>query len=200
MSKRTEIAGTAVPIRGNDIDTDRIIPARFLKEITFDRMGDYLFYDVRFDQNHQPKNHPLNDPRYKQASIMIVGRNFGCGSSREHAPQSIMRYGIQAIVGESFAEIFAGNCKSLGVPAVIASADDIEMLFKTVETAPDTRFMLNLETMNLWFNDTFIPVTLSDAARTAFLNGTWNELGILKANADKIRATAQNLPYIQNFS
>ena len=140
-SKIVSVYGTAIPFRGNNIDTDRIIHARFLKEITFDKMGEYLFYDVR----KQDPNNPFDNPRYKGANILMVGKNFGCGSSREHAPQSIMRYGINAIVGESFAEIFAGNCKALGVPAVTASPKDIAILFDYTERYPETSYILSLE-------------------------------------------------------
>src|SRR5919197_6455079 len=140
--KITQVSGTAVPIRGNDIDTDRIIPARYLKEVTFARMGDYPFFDERFDPSGNKKDHPFNDPEYKGASILFVNKNFGCGSSREHAPQALYRFGINAIVGESFAAIFAGNCTMMGLPAVTVSHAEIETMMKTVENDPQTRFMV----------------------------------------------------------
>ena len=117
-AKVVKVTGTVIPMRGNDIDTDRIIPARYLKEITFARMGEYPFYDERFDSAGKPKAHPFNDPKYRGASILFVNKNFGCGSSREHAPQALFRFGIHAIVGESFAAIFAGNCVVMGIPTV----------------------------------------------------------------------------------
>ena len=138
--KITKVTGTAVPIKGNDIDTDRIIPARYLKEVTFARMGDYPFFDERFDASGKKKDHPLNDPEYKGASLLFVNKNFGCGSSREHAPQALYRFGIQAIVGESFAAIFAGNCTIMGVPTVTVSAKEMEQLMKSVEENPRTEY------------------------------------------------------------
>src|ERR1700745_2689343 len=136
LVKITQVSGTAVAIRGNDIDTDRIIPARYLKEVTFARMGSYPFFDERFDAEGKQKPHPLNDVKHKGASILFVNKNFGCGSSREHAPQALYRFGIQAIVGESFAAIFAGNCTIMGVPTVTVSAKEIEQLMKSVEDNP----------------------------------------------------------------
>src|ERR1041384_1109456 len=118
LEQITKISGTAVQVPGNDIDTDRIIPARFMKCVTFDGLGEYLFYDVRFDKAGKAKGHPLDDPRHKGASILISGRNFGCGSSREHAPQALQKFGINAVLAESFAEIFAGNCTTLEIPCV----------------------------------------------------------------------------------
>src|SRR5918993_4052204 len=134
--KITSVKGTAVRIRGNDIDTDRIIPARYLKEVTFARMGDYPFFDERYDGSGKKKDHPFNDSEYKGASILFVNKNFGCGSSREHAPQALYRFGIKAIVGESFAAIFAGNCTMMGVPVVTVSAQEIQELMKSVEENP----------------------------------------------------------------
>ncbi|MGN6732176.1 MAG: 3-isopropylmalate dehydratase small subunit, partial [Candidatus Binatia bacterium] len=143
--KITRISGTAVPIRGNDIDTDRIIPARYLKEPTFARMGEYPFFDERFDTAKKKKDHPFNDPEYEGASVLFVNKNFGCGSSREHAPQALYRFGIQAIVGESFAAIFAGNCTMMGLPTVTVGAKEIEQLMKSVEDNPRTEYTVDLE-------------------------------------------------------
>src|ERR671918_1126944 len=136
------VSGTAVPIRGNDIDTDRIIPARYLKEATFARMGEYPFFDERFDASGRKRDHPFNDSEYKGASVLFVNKNFGCGSSREHAPQALYRFGIQVIVGESFAAIFAGNCTMMGVPTVTVSHEELELMMKTVEAQPTTMFSL----------------------------------------------------------
>src|SRR6059058_4973495 len=144
--KITQVSGTAVPIRGNDIDTDRIIPARYLKEVTFARMGDYPFFDERFDASGRKKDHPFNDPEYQGASILFVNKNFGCGSSREHAPQALYRFGIQAIVGESFAAIFAGNCVMMGLPAVTVSSAEIEELMQSSEKNPQTVYAIDLVT------------------------------------------------------
>src|SRR5258705_7299536 len=147
--KITKVRGTAVPIRGNDIDTDRIIPARYLKEVTFARMGDYPFFDERFDAAKKKKDHPFNDPEYKGASILFVNKNFGCGSSREHAPQALYRFGIQAIVGESFAAIFAGNCTMMGLPTVVVDAKEIAQLMKSVEDNPRTEYTVDLESRTI---------------------------------------------------
>src|SRR6266446_4388216 len=131
----TTISGRPIPLRGNDMDTDRIIPARFMKAVTFDGIGQYAFYDVRFDADGRPKGHVLDDPRYraKGPRVAIVNKNFGCGSSREHAPQALLRWGIKALVGESFADIFFGNCVALGIPCVTASEHDVRALTATVE-------------------------------------------------------------------
>ena len=139
MSKIIHITGRAVPVIGNDIDTDRIIPARYLKEITFSRMGQYPFYDERFTADGKMKDHPFNKPQYDGASILVANANFGCGSSREHAPQALGRWGIKAIVAESFGEIFAGNCAMLGIPALAASKSDVAALQKLALEDPGCR-------------------------------------------------------------
>ena len=139
MSKIIHITGRAVPVIGNDIDTDRIIPARYLKEITFSRMGQYPFYDERFSADGELKDHPFNKPQYDGASILVANANFGCGSSREHAPQALGRWGIKAIVAESFGEIFAGNCAMLGIPALVASKSDVAALQKLALEDPVCR-------------------------------------------------------------
>lgn len=199
--KRVHITGTAVPIPGDDIDTDRIIPARFLKEITFERMGEFLFYDVRFDASDNIiEDYPLNLPEYQNPTFLIVGQNFGCGSSREHAPQAIMRFGIQAVIGESFAEIFAGNCKAIGVPVVTASAEDIATLFDYVAKNPDQPLDLNLESRTVSAGDKVIQVNIADERLSAFLSGTWDASALLKANLDQIKQVSERLPYVQNFA
>lgn len=132
LTKFTSITGTCVPVPGPDMDTDRIIPSRFLKCITFDELAGVMFWDERFDENGQSKSHPVDDPRFKGASIILGGSNFGCGSSREHAPQTIKRSGIKAVIAESFAEIFFGNSTGIGLPCVCASADDIAALTRYI--------------------------------------------------------------------
>ncbi len=200
---RKIISGKAVPIKGNDIDTDRIIPARFLKEITFNNMGNYLFYDERFNADGTQKDHPINNTKYSQASIMIVGNNFGCGSSREHAPQSIMRYGITAIIGESFSEIFKGNCKAIGVPTLTASKEIIAELQAQVDTEPNTQFRINIETKEVVFTHPDSPAEKSvqidcpDSDQKAFLEGEWDVLTILKQNEEKIQITEKKLTYLK---
>jgi 3-isopropylmalate/(R)-2-methylmalate dehydratase small subunit len=195
-----KISGTAVPIRGNDIDTDRIIPARYLKEVTFARMGEYPFFDERFDSSGKKKDHPFNDPEYKGASILFVNKNFGCGSSREHAPQAIYRFGIKAIVGESFAAIFAGNCTMMGLPAVVVSAKEIDQLMKSVEENPRTEYQVDLETKTLSYGDVKIAIDLPETYRTALTEGSWDSTALLRANLDQVKKTAAKLPYMRGFA
>jgi 3-isopropylmalate/(R)-2-methylmalate dehydratase small subunit len=138
-------AGTGIPIRGNDIDTDQIIPARFMKVVTFDGLGEFAFFDLRFDDEDNQKEHPMNEERFQDANVMVVNSNFGCGSSREHAPQALMRWGIDAIIGESFAEIFAGNCLALGIPTVTADHETINALQQWVDDNPDGELEVDVE-------------------------------------------------------
>jgi 3-isopropylmalate/(R)-2-methylmalate dehydratase small subunit len=194
-----KIKGTAVPIPGNDVDTDRIVPARFLKEITFEKMDKYLFFDARFEANGNEKDHPLNDFKYKNAQIMIAGKNFGCGSSREHAAQAILRSGIKAIIGHSFSEIFAGNCKSLGIPTVTVSEEKLDELFKITENKPDTEFEIDLNNRTLNVNDSDIPIEIPDAPRSAFMTGSWNARAMLIENESLVKKTAEDLPYLNGF-
>ena len=198
--KITQVSGTAVPIKGNDIDTDRIIPARYLKEATFARMGEYPFFDERFDPSGRKKEHPFNDPEYKGASILFVNKNFGCGSSREHAPQALYRFGINAIVGESFAAIFAGNCTIMGVPAVIVSAAEIETLMKTVENDPRTQFTVDIEKKIITFGTQQIAIDLPQTYRSALTSGSWDSTALLRANLDQVKKTAAKLPYTTRFA
>lgn len=193
--KIVRILGTAIPIPGDNIDTDRITPADAMTEPTFDKAVDYLFRDAR----RADPNHPLNDPRYHKASIMLVNKNFGSGSSRETAPQAIMRYGIRAIVGESYAVIFEGNCAALGIPAVTVSASDISTLMSLTQDTPQTVFRLDLEAKTLSYNGTTIPVELPESTRIALMTGRWNALEMLKANELKTRQVAQALPYMRGF-
>jgi 3-isopropylmalate/(R)-2-methylmalate dehydratase small subunit len=198
--KITKISGTAVPIRGNDIDTDRIIPARYLKEATFARMGEYPFFDERFDAAKKKKDHPFNDPEYKGASILFVNKNFGCGSSREHAPQALYRFGIQAIVGESFAAIFAGNCTMMGLPTVVVGANEIAQLMKSVEDNPRTEYIVDLESKILSFGSQKIAIELPETYRTALTKGFWDSTALLRANLEEVKKTAAKLPYMTGFS
>jgi len=196
----TKISGTAVPIHGNDIDTDRIIPARYLKEPTFARMGDYPFFDERFDSAGKRKDHPFNDPEYKGASILFVNKNFGCGSSREHAPQALYRFGIKAIVGESFAAIFAGNCTMMGLPAVVVAAKDIEQLMKSVEDDPQTEYSVDLEDKTLSYGNQRIAIDLPETYRTALTKGFWDSTALLRSNLEQVKRTAAKLPYMTGFT
>ncbi len=196
----TNVEGSAVTIRGNDIDTDRIIPARYLKEVSFARMGEYPFFDERFDTSGNLKPHPLNDPKYKGASLLFVNKNFGCGSSREHAPQALYRWGINAIVGESFAAIFAGNCTMMGVPTVTVSPGDIENLMQAVENDPRTTFRLDLQAKTISFGEHKIAVDLPETYRSALTSGSWDSTAMLRANLSQVKKTAAKLPYMNNFA
>ena len=198
-AKIRQITGRAVAVRGNDIDTDRIIPARYMKELTFDSLGQYSFYDQRFDPSGKSTDHPFNDSRYHGASILLVNKNFGCGSSREHAPQALMRWGIRAIVGESFAEIFAGNCNAIGVPTVTVAADQIEQLMRKAEEEPGTLLHLDLESRTLQAADTSFSFQLPESQAKGLLSGTWDTTTILLEGVKEIQETAAVLPYEKDF-
>ncbi|WP_135854507.1 3-isopropylmalate dehydratase small subunit [Halorussus salinus] len=191
------VSGTGIPVRGNDIDTDQIIPARFMKVVTFDGLGQFAFHDQRFTDEDEPKDHPFNEDEYRDASVMVVNANFGCGSSREHAPQALVRWGIDAVVGESFAEIFAGNCLALGVPTVTASQDDIEALQNYVEENPDAEIEVNVAEETVRYDDNRIDATVDDAQRKALVEGVWDTTALLKSNADAVARTAADLPYAE---
>ncbi|MBI4213467.1 MAG: 3-isopropylmalate dehydratase small subunit [Chloroflexi bacterium] len=194
-----QIAGTAVPVRGDDIDTDRIVPARYLKEVTFDHMGEYPFMDERFDPQGNPRPHPFSDPKYHGASILLVNANFGCGSSREHAPQALYRFGIRAIVGESFAAIFAGNSLAIGLPTVTVPHENIEKLMAMVEADPTVQLTLDLEEQCINSPGGVIPIQVPDTARNALTQGYWDSAATLAANESKVRQTAARLPYLKGF-
>lgn len=193
----SKVSGTAVPIPGADIDTDRIIPARFMKCVTFDGLGEFAFYDVRFNpESGERTDHPLNDERFTNASILLTGINFGCGSSREHAPQSLAKYGFRAIVAESFAEIFFGNSTTLGMPCVIAAKDDLDTLKAAVDTDPLIEVIVDLEAMTVSGGDITIPVTMPDSARQALLSGKYDPIAELLENNEQIKTTAASLAYV----
>ena len=198
-NKVTRISGRAVSVRGDDIDTDRIIPARYMKEITFSRMGEYPFYDERFDLSGKAKAHPFNDSRYSGASFLFVNKNFGCGSSREHAPQALYRFGIRAVVGESFAAIFAGNCVMMGMPIVTVAQGVMEDLQRAAETAPQVAYTLDLETKKVSWGERHAACEIPESHRQALLQGTWDSTAMLMSNMDKVRRVAGGLPYIRVF-
>ncbi|MDP3765663.1 MAG: 3-isopropylmalate dehydratase small subunit [Nanoarchaeota archaeon] len=197
--KITEINGKGIVIRGNDIDTDRIIPARFLREITFENMGKYAFYDQRFDENENKKNHPFNDEKYKNASILIVNKNFGCGSSREHAPQALMRWGIRAIIGESFADIFAGNCGMIGLPVASASKEDITRVMDFIERNPEGEIIVDIKNMEVLYGSSKIKISISESMRKSLVEGTWDLTSMMLEEKDRINAVMSKLPYLNNF-
>lgn len=200
LPKIIKIIGTAIPVRGNDIDTDRIIPARYMKTVTFEGIQKYAFYDERFDSNGLKKNHPFNAEKFQGASVLLVNKNFGCGSSREHAPQSIMRYGIKAIVGESFAEIFAGNCTMLGVPIARAKEREIFELMDFAEKNPSKEIEINLSLKKISFNGKTFSFEIPESARKSLTDGTWDTLAQLLSEKEKIQETAKKLPYLKGFS
>jgi len=193
MSKVKAVSGKAIAVMGDDIDTDRIIPARFLRCVTFDGLGEHAFAD---DRAQSDGKHPFDQPEYQGANILVVNNNFGCGSSREHAPQALLKWGIQGIVGQSFAEIFFGNCVAIGVPCLIASAEEIKQLQTAIANNPAAEITVDLENMKVQSKDFSISVTMNEGSRQSFLNGTWDNCGQLVANAEKIKATATKLPYV----
>ncbi|MCB1098566.1 MAG: 3-isopropylmalate dehydratase small subunit [Verrucomicrobiae bacterium] len=195
LDKITTVQGTGVYVPGSDVDTDRIIPARFMKCVTFDGLGEYLFYDVRKHEDGSDKEHPLNDPRFKDATILIAGSNFGCGSSREHAPQAIYRYGFRAVIAESFAEIFFGNCVTLGIPCVVATGDDIKVLAAAVEADPTLAVTVDVDQCRVFFGDQSFTVHVPDSARDALISGKWDPIADLLESADEVSDRMQQLGY-----
>jgi 3-isopropylmalate/(R)-2-methylmalate dehydratase small subunit len=196
LAKITSVAGRGVCVPGNDIDTDRIIPARFMKCVTFDGLGEYLFFDVRKNADGSDKPHPLNDPRFQGASVLFSGANFGCGSSREHAPQALQKYGIRAIVAENFAEIFFGNCVTLGIPCVSARREDIAKVAAAIEANPKLELTVDVAAQAVRFGSERIPATLRDSARDALVNGRWDAIGELIDGLPAVRQKAAQLPYL----
>jgi len=192
----TEVGGTGVPIPGDDIDTDQILPARFMKEVTFDNMADYLFYDARRDSDGEFNDHPLN--RFEGASIAVINSNFGCGSSREHAPQAMMRWGVDGIVGESYAEIFRDNCKSLGIPAVTTDHETVVELQEWIEANPDGEIDIDVENEQVTYGETTIDVDIDHAMKEALVEGIWDTTALMYSNKSKVEATVDELPYVQS--
>ena len=192
----SNIEGRGIVVRGNDIDTDRIIPARFMKVITFNGLGAHAFHDERFDNNGASKGHPFDDSRWANHSILVVNANFGCGSSREHAPQSLKDYGIRSIIGESFAEIFAGNCSSLGIPAVILKPTDLSQLQDKTERHPETEICIDLVSMTIEADGNRWEADMPNSYRQALLDGTWDSTAVLAESMDAIERVATKLPYM----
>jgi 3-isopropylmalate/(R)-2-methylmalate dehydratase small subunit len=196
LAKITSVSGRAVYVPGNDIDTDRIIPARFMKCVTFDGLGEFLFYDVRKNADGSDKAHPLNEARFKGATILLSGLNFGCGSSREHAPQAIQKYGFRAVVAEGFAEIFFGNCTTLGIPCMVAKREDIARIAEAVNANPQLEVTLDLDAREIRFGGQVVKATLRESDRDALVNGRWDAIGELLDGRSAIQATAAKLPYL----
>lgn len=196
LAKITSVSGRAVYVPGNDIDTDRIIPARFMKCVTFDGLGEFLFYDVRKNADGSDKAHPLNDTRFKGATILLSGLNFGCGSSREHAPQAIQKYGFRAVVAEGFAEIFFGNCTTLGIPCMVAKREDIARIAEALNANPQLEVTLDLDAREIRFGNQVVKATIRETDRDALVNGRWDAIGELLDGRVAIQATAVKLPYL----
>jgi 3-isopropylmalate/(R)-2-methylmalate dehydratase small subunit len=196
LEKITSVIGRAVNVPGNDIDTDRIIPARFMKCVTFDGLGEFLFNDVRRNLDGTEKPHPLNEARFKGATILLSGANFGCGSSREHAPQAIAKYGFKAVIAENFAEIFFGNSTTLGIPCVTASREDIAKIAAAIEANPQTEVVIDLVKLEVRFAGQSVKIEQRESARDALTNGRWDAIGELIDGKDAVKATAAKLPYL----
>jgi 3-isopropylmalate/(R)-2-methylmalate dehydratase small subunit len=195
LEKITQIAGRAVFVPGNDIDTDRIIPARFMKCVTFDGLGEFLFFDVRKHADGTDKAHPLNEARFHGASVLLSGSNFGCGSSREHAPQAIQKHGFRAIVAESYAEIFFGNSTGLGIPCLSASREDIARIAAAVEADPHTEVVVDVARQEIRFTGQTVNAAIRESARDALVNGRWDPIGELLEGLPAVKSLAAQLPY-----
>ena len=206
------LAGRAVPLRGDNIDTDRIIPARFLRSVSFEGLEEHLFEDdraqpsraddgvARFGEASATRPHPIDDPRFTGASILVVNANFGCGSSREHAPQAIKRRGFRAVIGESFSEIFFGNSVALGMPCVSARPEDVRAIMHAVEQDPSLTLDVDVRGLTVAFGATRAGLTMPRAARDAFLDGSWDATGLLLERFEEVEAVADRLPYASGWT
>ncbi len=199
--KIARIEGTALPMRGDDVDTDRIIPARFLRSVTFDGLEQHLFEDERAGGAGMvaATQHPFDNPQYRGASILLVNRNFGCGSSREHAPQGLYGWGIRAVVGESFSEIFFGNSLMIGLPCIGVAPGDVQKLMALVEAEPAVRLQLDLAAGMCTLGGFSCKVSLPAHARDALTSGAWDTTGLLLDRYEEVDAVAQKLPYVVGF-
>jgi len=197
LAKIQKVTGRAVHVPGEEIDTDRIIPARFLRCVTFDGLGEHLFRDVRFLPDGSKTEHPLNDPRHDGATILVADRNFGCGSSREHAPQSIAKYGFKALIAESFAEIFFGNSTALGMPCVSLPRAALEQLVEVVEAQPTAEVTVDLVAGVVRTGQVAWPFQMKAGARQALIDGLWDPIGQLLEAKEQIKARAAALAYMQ---
>jgi len=196
LEKITKITGPGVAVPGDDLDTDRIIPARYMKCVTFDGLGEYMFYDVRFDENGNKKEHPLNEPRFEKATVLISGNNFGCGSSREHAPQAIYRYGIRAVIAEGFAEIFFGNSTTLGMPCVTVTHHERLEISAMVDADPTIEITIDVENKTVTAGEKTFNCGIRDAARDGLISGHWDPIADLLEGKSEIENTVDNLAYM----
>lgn len=194
------ISGSGVPVRGNDIDTDRIVPARFLKCVTFDGLGEHAFADDIAGLAAQGKVHPFVNPLYRNAKILVSNSNFGCGSSREHAPQALMRWGISAIIAESYSEIFFGNCVALGIPCFVVDHATAENILAWIESNPQSILQMSVSTAQLQMGKEKISLQLPEGPRGQFLDGSWNARSQLLANMEMVHKVAFRLPYVSGFA
>jgi len=195
LEKISQVSGSAVYVPGDDIDTDRIIPARFMKCLTFDGLGEYLFYDMKFHENGEQKDHPLNDSRYQNASVMVTGMNFGCGSSREHAPQSLYRAGFRAVIAGNFAEIFFGNSINLGMPCVSVSNDARNSIAEWINQNPSGQVLVDIKDLKVRAGDHSFTCDIRPGARDSLLNGAWDPLDELLEANHAIETIHGNLAY-----
>ena len=195
----SSISGTAIAIHGNDIDTDRIIPARYLKAITFSELGRYPFQDERFEPDGTAREHPFNRGECRGAKLLFVNENFGCGSSREHAPQCLRQWGIEAVVGVSFGEIFAGNCEMIGVPAVRARPEDMVRLQAAADADPSIEFTVDLDAMRITGGNETVELEMPENRRRSLREGHWDTTGILVGNAPTVREVYERLPYTSGY-
>ncbi len=200
MNEIKHISGRAVPVVGNDIDTDRIIPARFLRCVTFDGLGEHAFEDDRKQLTAQGKTHPFDDARFKGASVLVVNSNFGCGSSREHAPQAISKCGVKAIVGVSYSEIFFGNCVAMGLPCLRVSVADSEAIQAVVTKDPSVQVSVDVDKLEVRAGGQVWKAQMGDGHRKQFLTGQWDATGELIAGIEQVKATANALPYVNAFA
>jgi len=196
MTQIKTVTAPGVPLLLDEIDTDRIIPARYLRCVTFEGIGEHVFED---DRKQDPK-HPFDDPRFQHGGVLVAGRNFGCGSSREHAPQALMRWGVQAVVAESFAEIFFGNCTSLGIPAVTTSRENLQKLADAIQADPRTEITVDLETLEIRCQGETMPCDMPGSARHALVSGQWDFLSQLLETQPQIQETAAGIPYMNHFA
>ena len=196
LAKINQVSGSAVYVPGDDIDTDRIIPARFMKCVTFDGLGEYLFHDVRYDEQGQKKNHSLNEERFAGSSIMLSGKNFGCGSSREHAPQSLYRAGFRAIIAGNFAEIFFGNSINLGIPCVAMDAENRASLAQSIGTNAATLVTVDVDLLEVRAGNLTFPCEMRAGARDSLLNGAWDPLDELLSARPEVEEVAKQLNYV----
>jgi 3-isopropylmalate/(R)-2-methylmalate dehydratase small subunit len=200
-TRRIVIEGSGVPVRGDDIDTDRIVPARYLRTVTFTGLGQHAFEDDRAELTRAGKQHPFDMPGFARARILLANKNFGCGSSREHAPQALLRWGdgISAIIAESFAEIFNANCFSLGIPCVRVDEATAQALMAAVERDPSLKIRINFEQSTIEAGSIRVSFDMASGIRQRFLEGSWDSTAELLANRAAIQTTAQKLPYVTGF-